>query len=35
MRGPDSPGSGVFFDAHSPALLQALETWLGGADERG
>ncbi len=34
MRGPEAPGSGVFFDPHSPALLEALETWLGGGDER-
>lgn len=34
MRGSEAPGSGVFFDQHPQTLLEALETWLGGGDER-
>jgi len=33
MRGPDSGVGSVFFDRQSPALLAALDRWIGGDDE--
>ncbi len=33
MRGPESAGSGVFFDRQSAELLKAIDRWLGGGDE--
>jgi exodeoxyribonuclease V beta subunit len=33
MRGPESAGSGVFFDRQSAGLLKAIDRWLGGGDE--
>jgi exodeoxyribonuclease V beta subunit len=33
MRGPQSAGSSVFFDRQPAELLNAVDGWLGGADE--
>lgn len=33
MRGPRSAGSSVFFDRQPAELLNAVDRWLGGADE--
>ena len=35
MGGADAPGAGVFFDRQTPALLEAIDDWLGGSDELG
>jgi exodeoxyribonuclease V beta subunit len=33
MRGPQSAGSSVFFDRQPAELLNAVDRWLGGADD--
>ena len=32
MAGPERAGRSVFFDRQSPALLEAIDAWLGGRD---
>jgi exodeoxyribonuclease V beta subunit len=33
MRGPQSAGSSVFFERQPAELLNAVDRWLGGADD--